>query len=270
MLYNVKYVKFRDGVTDTRIFKNAIYTGWQKKTVFTEEEKKRRTEEQKKDDLRRSLARTKQKIYDIVRNQEWEYFVTLTFDGKKVNRYDYAVCSKKLSQWINNVRKKVPLLKYMFVPEKHKDGAIHFHGIISNSDGLKLMDSGKRDHGRIIYNIGNYKLGFSTATKVKNNAAVVRYITKYITKEVEIEAKGRKRYWCSKFLERPHTELGLLDPMERGLLWQELADTCEYKNIIQNKFNEVMYFEHKPDELDEMYIKGLLSRRKRCIMDAGE
>ena len=41
-----------------------------------------------------SMKRAKQKIYDLSRANEWEYFVTLTFDPNKVHRYDYTDCVK--------------------------------------------------------------------------------------------------------------------------------------------------------------------------------
>ena len=45
--------------------------------------------------------------------------------------------------------------------------AWHFHGLLANCDNLTFNDSGHIDkRGRIIYNLTNYKLGFSTATKV--------------------------------------------------------------------------------------------------------
>lgn len=53
--------------------------------------------------------------------------MTLTFDGSKVDRYDYNICLTKCCQWLNNQHKRyAPDLAYLFVPEKHKDGAYHF------------------------------------------------------------------------------------------------------------------------------------------------
>ena len=36
----------------------------------------------------------------------WDYFVTFTFSKEKVNRYDYDVCSKKISQWIKDLKEE--------------------------------------------------------------------------------------------------------------------------------------------------------------------
>lgn len=43
-----------------------------------------------------SLKRTKKKVYDYAKCNEWDWFVTFTFAAEKVNRYDYEECAKKL------------------------------------------------------------------------------------------------------------------------------------------------------------------------------
>ena len=78
-------------------------------------------------DRERSLVvsqnRTLNKIYEISRSNDWDYFLTLTFNPEKVNSYDYEEVTKKLSQWIKNMKRKyAPDLKYLLVPERHKSG----------------------------------------------------------------------------------------------------------------------------------------------------
>ena len=139
MAYNVKFLKFRDGIVDTRIYNRPIIVG-QVKVGKRKYKRKYREEENK----RRSVSRSKQTIYELARNGVWDWFVTLTFDGSKVDRYNYAEVTKKLSTWLNNLRKKSPDLQYLFVPEQHKDGAYHFHGLVSNLENVKILDSVKK------------------------------------------------------------------------------------------------------------------------------
>ena len=62
----------------------------------------------------------------------WEYFVTLTIDKKKQDRYNLQNYIHDLGVWIGNYNKKYNTkLKYLLIPEKHKDGAIHCHGLFS-------------------------------------------------------------------------------------------------------------------------------------------
>ncbi|MFQ7854076.1 MAG: hypothetical protein ACLRIS_01925 [Flavonifractor plautii] len=56
-----------------------------------------------------------------------------------MNRYDVREVTRHLNHWLDNqVRRKG--LAYVLVPERHKDGAIHFHGFFN--DALEARDSG--------------------------------------------------------------------------------------------------------------------------------
>ena len=41
---------------------------------------------------------------------------------------------------------------------------IIFHGLVSNLENVKILDSGKKCKGETIYNLGSYRFGFSTMT----------------------------------------------------------------------------------------------------------
>lgn len=43
-----------------------------------------------------SVTRSKNKIHDLARSETWEYFVTLTYDSSKTDRYDYNECLKNV------------------------------------------------------------------------------------------------------------------------------------------------------------------------------
>ena len=80
----------------------------------------------------------------------------------------------------------------------------HFHFLFNNYPEKFLTDSSHRDgKGRIIYNLTNYKLGYTTATIIDSVEASQHYITKYISKDLIELSKGKKRYWVSKNLKRP-------------------------------------------------------------------
>ncbi len=159
-----------------------------------------------------SVNRTKNMIYNYARGNVWEWFITLTFNKNKVNRYDYAECSKKLRKWLNNVRNKyAPDLRYLVIPEQHKDGAWHFHGLLSNTGKIQFNEAVNKysalplftKSGLQIFNFANYKLGYSTATAITDTAKASSYVTKYITKELAVKTKGCRRYYPSNNLELP-------------------------------------------------------------------
>ncbi len=183
------------------LYKNPIVCS----EVVKEQWTKRGIAEDREKSIYQSMARTKKSIYDYAFANDWEWFLTFTFNPQIVDRYNFDDVSKKMSNWFNLTRKrKSKDLKYLCVPEQHKDGAWHFHAIISNIGNLAMIDSGKTDStGKAIFNIKDFRLGFSTATKVSDTSKVSSYISKYITKDLVEHTFNKKRYWVSKNLNRP-------------------------------------------------------------------
>ena len=121
-------------------------------------------------------------------------------------------------------------LKYILVPELHKSGRIHIHGLFKKCPNLKLVDSGKRKNGLIIYNLTNYKYGYTTVSKVQDQEAVSVYVSKYMTKDL-IKISGKNTYWCSKHLLRPQIEYAHFN--EESLNFY--IDKYEIKDLYQNE-----------------------------------
>ena len=198
---------------------------------------------------RDSKSRTIQKIYEISRANTWEYFITLTFNPEKVDSFNYQDVVKKLSKWLNHLKERYsPDLKYIIVPELHKSGRYHFHGLFSDIGNMPLVDSGKRlPDGSTIYNIGNYTLGFTTATNIKDNARVTSYIAKYITKELCAVTANKKRYWCSKNLNRVKIDEYVLTHEEINQMLEDLSENIQYckTSVSRMTGNSVRYIEIK-------------------------
>ncbi len=218
---------------------------------------KERTIEEHFDNVsQESLRRTKSKIYDYARCNQWEYFVTFTFSKDKVNRYDYSECTKKLSKWLNNLKSKNKDLKYVVVPERHKDGAFHFHGLFSGLNQKEIKYSGRNVIKRVksenrskfiktsqqIFLFSSYKLGWMSATKVQSQERCCMYITKYITKDLCSVTFGKKRYWASRNLDVPFEETLYLDVTDRFILKGELTEEATYhKNLCAQRADFTQY-----------------------------
>ncbi len=131
-----------------------------------------------------SILRAKRKVFNIAALNRFKYFVTLTLDKAKINRYDKVQIKPKFLNFLNNKVKRNNMI-YLFIGEYHKDGAIHFHGLINGN--FNFVDSGKRDKaGRIIYNMPEWTFGFSTCVLLDENVSnVAKYITKYVSKEFQ-------------------------------------------------------------------------------------
>ena len=160
-----------------------------------------KTEEEKEYEKLKNLWRIKTKIKDYILSNDFNYFWTLTF---KDDRYDYDLAFKKMGKWLEKMRKKYGKFDYIMIPELHKDGAIHFHGVTGGLNAL-IVESGVKHKGAKVHNCLEWEYGFTTLTKIRSREKTASYVTKYVTKEMQnsIVEKGKKKYWCSRGLRKP-------------------------------------------------------------------
>ena len=193
-MYDFKVYQYKYG-TQIRLYNRPIETKEKEEKFNIEKggqlafkEKKKRTFESRslrdpEDTLKHSENRSKNMIYQIARSNEWTWFITFTLDQKRTtDRMNLEESIKDLSEWLRSVKKtRAPDLKYLIVPEEHKNGGWHFHGLFNDTGDLLFVDSGKtvktNEAGEIpIYNIVDYTLGWSTATKVYISGYIFRFI----------------------------------------------------------------------------------------------
>lgn len=189
---------------------------------------------------RKSYSRAKNKLFDILTcTISFDCFVTLTVSAEHIDRYDYAAVVKKLGQWLDNRVRRSELV-YALVPELHKDGAIHFHGLM-NMGALKLDRAlspytGKPlfdDSGREIYNIIDFPLGFTTVIPLSgDNAriATAKYCYKYITKSGG-EKVGGRYYLSGGRVGRPRYEYCNIDYDSIDSRPLEITDFVKVKKV---------------------------------------
>lgn len=175
------------------------------------------------DDMLRSMRRARAQLRRLALANSFDYFVTLTLDAQRIDRYDAAAVTKALSQWCNNMVKRHGL-RYVLVPERHKDGAFHFHGFMGGP-GLIATDSGIRWDGRPVYNLPQWSYGFTTAQRLYGTySAAVGYCCKYIGKQQGQRPLGRW-YYSGGALAKPEREWLTLD--YRGLAEQYSGEAVE-------------------------------------------
>lgn len=136
------------------------------------------------DNEERAVRRAKTMVKDYVKtNPGLRYFVTYTLAPDKVDRYSEQEIYKKIRSWLmNNVNRRG--LQYILVPEKHKDGAWHFHGFVN-----KPLE---------------WKYGFCRVVKMDREediGKIINYAISYVKKDMEV-FNGR-RYLHSQNLSKP-------------------------------------------------------------------
>lgn len=157
--------------------------------------------------LDNALCRARAAVREYALCNDWEYFFTFTLDSRW-SRYCLSDVIGQLLQWLQNLSKrKYSRLRYLLVPEQHKDGAWHFHGLISGIPAAPLplwAPAHLRDDGYLDWADYRLKFGWATLSAVQSSVAVSFYVTKYLTKSGSDLAvfKGIHTYYHSRGLSR--------------------------------------------------------------------
>ncbi len=179
-------------------------------------------EQQKHHDtkLDSSISRSKRVILEKALCNPWDWFCTFTISQDKYDRKNLEVWRDSFTQWIRDQRKKGYDIRYLIVPEMHKDGSWHAHGLfagLTEDDLIKFRDMDKQGYRtpdgrrlpRKLINSGYYnwlaymeKFGFCSFGHIENPVAAGFYITKYITKDNDrmVKQVGLHSYYSSKGL----------------------------------------------------------------------
>lgn len=191
--------------------------------------------------LLNNLIRAKTKVREYALCNDFEYFVTFTLDKNKYDRYNLPKFIKDLGQFIRNYRRKYKAnIQYILIPEQHKDGAWHMHGLFMGIkkehlipfDDIPGVPDKLKNKGYYNFILYEKKFGFNSLGKIKDNNKVANYITKYITKDfgkdIEMNCKS---YYCSRGLKKPVE-------IKRGLLLSPIKYDFENEYVaIKNMLN---------------------------------
>lgn len=236
MLYNHRLKLYPDGTSQHTIyFRPLERENPQPNLPFKPKKKDTDYNDNKEVDHQK---RARIEVFDLCRCNEFDYFITLTFDPDRINSFHYDSCTLRIKdflQWLSRNN-----CSYIIVPEQHQSGRWHFHGLVKGN--LKLEQAYNPHTGLPIdgiYNIVNYKHGFTTASKIRDHVKVSSYICKYLTKDMQVP-KGRKRYWCSAGLERPLIGFEYKEDIQDLM---DIAIQADYTKIIQSKYIEGRIYE---------------------------
>lgn len=173
--------------------------------------------------LEQSFSRARARVMELGLCNDWDYFVTLTLDREKYDRYALPVWQRDLSQWIRNQRRlHGGPLRYLLIPEQHEDGAWHMHGLVT---GIDVESLELNNYGYLDWPAYRRKFGFISLSKIKNRVACGRYISKYVSKDLGARAAdiGAHLYYASHGLKgKELVDQGFFAPPE-GL--QPTVDT---------------------------------------------
>ena len=179
-------------------YERSVVLGEQKRSIGRSSENV--SEEDKKINRGKTLKRAKTDLRRLINANINQYgttskFVTLTFaeniqDIKSAN-YEFKKFRQRLEYELGEK------LKYVVVIEFQKRGAIHYHSLFFN---LPYIENNRLAE--------IWKNGFVKINKIDDVDNIGAYVTKYMTKEQQDEAKsdrlrGQKSYFTSRGLKKP-------------------------------------------------------------------
>lgn len=243
-VYNVRRKTYADGTQQFMFRSQAASVGYEIEDAKPKGERGKGGKRAKEASRKRAV----QMVYDLAKSTVWDWFITLTFDPKKVNSFNYDECAEYIKRYTQWLRDKSKDFVYLFVPEKHESGRYHFHALIKgplevveaiNPWGKPILD----DKGHQVYNVLGYKYGYTTAVKVYSNAAI-GYIAKYITKQDAVPP-NKKRYWASRNISKPK-----VDYLEMYLPeYIEVFNAAHYKKQIPGLYGSFELLEIHGEEV---------------------
>lgn len=263
--HNIGYLRrYGEGVFRVTVMNTVRLPGYEERNSKPKPKKKRGTASND-EKLRNSLSRSKRIVWELAQCNNWEHFITLTFDAEKANRYRLEDICKKLGKWVNNYNsRKGARIKYLLIPEQHKDGAWHLHGLLMGLpiSHLRPFSLNERIPTRIkellrarrqIYDWPAYRqsFGYVTVEAIRDPLRCAAYITKYITKDLLRSAVSFNAhvYYSSHGLNR--AELLRLGPVVKELEEPDFENEYVHIKTFSSFEEAISYFENKEDEYGE-------------------
>lgn len=204
-----------------------------------------------------SALRARRTCIDYGFNNEWNYFITITFDDSKVNIEDKEAILRNLLDYFKYYKRFIDNdFRYLIIPElAEANGRLHFHGLVylSNLAHLSYLYFDKKTFNRVYRNDKLFKrFGANQFIKInKLTEAVIYYISKYITKTDE--RIFSRFYYCSKGLKK--SAKVSINQYKVGSYIEKLR----YLNIKPAFANEFLVKYRVPcQEFEKYYLSGAL------------
>lgn len=241
--------------------------------------------------LSASVRRTRILMSMLLDMNDFDWFCTLTFDGKKVDRCDDEAVLKVYTKFVHGLSRKYPNLRYMTFPERHENGAMHLHLIIGGvtPKELGLVNSGKvcchwayrknriasreyfertkegkeldQTDGLTVYNITSFTHGLTTATRIANREACKNYVRKYVDKALGSTDIFRKRFYYSKNLAMPS--------IVKKVLNGDLSSPVDVEQISEVLFHDYIRFADQVKTGDYNTVQAWISNDTKDILARG-
>lgn len=192
--------------------------------------------------LDNNIARAKIKVKEYVLCNPWDYFATFTINPDKYDRYNLKAYYNDFSRFLLNYNRYCTpeeKVKYIFVPEMHKNGAWHIHGFLK---GIRQQDLYINEHSYLSWSTYEEKFGYISFGRIRDIERSSNYILKYITKgrSKNITELGGHLYYASKGLQTATL-------LYRG----KLRLHCDWDYETPDGYCRLRYFDERKENPDD-------------------
>lgn len=165
-----------------------------------------------------NIIRARTAVRELILCNEWQLFGTFTLDASKYDRHNLPRWRSDFSQFLRDQRKKWHMdVKFLLIPEHHKNGAWHMHGVFgglsvpairpfSADERLPADMLAKIRSGEVLSDWPDYrrKFGFVSFSGIRDRARCAGYVTKYVSKDLGGRGAelGAHLYYASQGLAR--------------------------------------------------------------------
>lgn len=256
--YNLTSKKIKN-IEFIRIYEKPLFSGFH-------------TTSKKKKDLRsiinrqRSNIRAKQNLKELIPLNFTDYFsfITLTFKENLTHmesaNYIFKTFIRRLKYYLKS-RFNITNVKYICIPEFQKRGAIHFHLIcdippyVPYKDLIHMWKKSISKNKKIKLKNTNGSLYIKLSNKQQESPEhITNYLTKYLTKQSsDTRFIGKKTYFCSKNLKRPHIQKTLIKKTNN--LEETVSKVFELKKLSSENIKKMDCYINPSNKSKIIYIE---------------
>lgn len=183
-----------------------------------------------------NIIRARSKVKELVLCNPWDYWCTFTLDKSKYDRYNLKGYVKGLGEFLHNYNRRCEpeyKVKYLLVPEMHKDGAWHMHGFLK---GIRPQDLYRNRNGFLSWRQYEDRFGFISMKHIAGENAIDKlssYMSKYMTKDISKTVKdlGAHSYYSSQGLQKAQTLYKGHATLHCGWDWEHPEGYCKVKTF---------------------------------------
>lgn len=183
----------------------------------------RTRDEMSPEDLRRSVSRARKSMRHKVLMMGADRMLTLTY---RANQCDLSLAYSHLSAFVRLCRRKWGRFDFVAVPEFQARGAVHFHIALNRYYPVRPL---RRFWLSVVGSLGgNIDMTSPRTGGQWSRQRLCNYLGKYMSKSLDVQDVGRKRYTSSRGIPSPSKTVFFVPIHERSDTFRHILSFLEF------------------------------------------